>query len=50
MVLDVCDYKDLLIQHKIGEFQQSQKEKVLRTSHMVGLQPPKLYGQERSEE
>lgn len=43
MVEDVCEYRDILIEHRIGEYQSSQKEKVARTAGLVGLQVPKLY-------
>jgi len=40
---DACNYRDILIEHRIGEFQASQKEKVAKTAGLVGLQVPKLY-------
>jgi hypothetical protein len=42
---DVMVYRTILTEHKIGEFQVSQKEKVKRTAGLVGLQVPKLYGE-----
>ncbi len=40
---DVLVYKTILKEHRIGEFQSSQKEKVKQTAGLVGLQVPKLY-------
>ena len=40
---DICNYRDLLVSHRIGEFQSSQKEKIQSTAKLVGLQVPKLY-------
>ncbi len=45
---DVMVYRTILVEHKIGEFQSSQKEKVRRTAGLVGLQVPKLYGDQET--
>lgn len=47
MLEDVCAYRDVLIEHRIGEFQASQKEKVEKTARLVGLSPPKLYNEKK---
>lgn len=43
MLEDMINYRTILTEHRIGEFQSSQKEKVKRTAALVGLQVPKLY-------
>lgn len=40
MLEAIVEYRDLLITHKIGEFKQSQKEKVAKTARLVGLEVP----------
>jgi hypothetical protein len=43
MLEDMITYRTILTEHRIGEFQASQKEKVKRTAGLVGLQVPILY-------
>ncbi len=46
---DAVNYRTILTEHRIGEFQSSQKEKVKKTAALVGLQVPKLYQEEHEE-
>jgi hypothetical protein len=43
MLESVVAYRDILIEHRIGEYQASQKEKVKNTAGLVGLQVPILF-------
>jgi hypothetical protein len=43
---DMINYRTILSEHRIGEFQASQKDKVKRTAALVGLQVPRQYGED----
>lgn len=42
MILDVTDYRDMLVEHRIGEHHSSQKDRIAMTARTVGLQVPRV--------